>query len=154
MRQSASRGWYWWSCLPLLVLRCAGTASGTWCSRPSSQPGGSPIKESSPRGGRPTGQGCLLRPRGLHRGHFITRCGSVRLTEPHWRLPTIRRSLAHRPPCVMLIHEIGRSRKDFEDAVLDLKGQGLGRAPSGAWLRRFQHGSAGTRSKPARPAAR
>ena len=26
---------------------------------------------------------------------------------------------------VMLIHEIGRSRKDFEDAVLDLKGQGF-----------------------------
>ena len=25
----------------------------------------------------------------------------------------------------MLIHEIGRSRKDFEDAILDLKGQGL-----------------------------
>jgi dienelactone hydrolase len=28
-------------------------------------------------------------------------------------------------PVVMLIHEIGRSRKDFDDAVLDLKGQGL-----------------------------
>ena len=28
-------------------------------------------------------------------------------------------------PVVMLIHEIGRSRKDFEDAVLELKGQGL-----------------------------
>jgi hypothetical protein len=28
-------------------------------------------------------------------------------------------------PVVMLIHEMGRSRKDFEDAVLDLKGQGL-----------------------------
>ena len=28
-------------------------------------------------------------------------------------------------PVVMLIHEIGRSRRDFEDAVLDLKGQGF-----------------------------
>jgi Serine aminopeptidase, S33 len=28
-------------------------------------------------------------------------------------------------PVVMLIHESGRSRKDFEDAVLDLKGQGF-----------------------------
>jgi hypothetical protein len=28
-------------------------------------------------------------------------------------------------PVVMLVHEIGRSRKDFEDAVLELKGQGL-----------------------------
>jgi dienelactone hydrolase len=28
-------------------------------------------------------------------------------------------------PVVMLIHEMGRSRKDFEDAVLDLKGQGV-----------------------------
>ena len=28
-------------------------------------------------------------------------------------------------PVVMLIHEIGRSRKDFEDAVLELKGQGF-----------------------------
>jgi dienelactone hydrolase len=28
-------------------------------------------------------------------------------------------------PVVMLIHETGRSRKDFEDAVQDLKGQGL-----------------------------
>ena len=28
-------------------------------------------------------------------------------------------------PVVMLIHEMGRSRKDFEDAVLDLKGQGF-----------------------------
>jgi hypothetical protein len=28
-------------------------------------------------------------------------------------------------PVVMLIHEMGRSRKDFDDAVLELKGQGL-----------------------------
>jgi hypothetical protein len=28
-------------------------------------------------------------------------------------------------PVVMLLHEMGRSRKDFEDAVLELKGQGL-----------------------------
>jgi hypothetical protein len=28
-------------------------------------------------------------------------------------------------PVVMLVHEMGRSRKDFEDAVLELKGQGL-----------------------------
>jgi hypothetical protein len=28
-------------------------------------------------------------------------------------------------PVVMLIHEMGRSRKDFEDGVLDLKGQGF-----------------------------
>src|SRR5262249_28496342 len=28
-------------------------------------------------------------------------------------------------PVVMLIHEMGRSRKDFEDAVGELKGQGL-----------------------------
>jgi Serine aminopeptidase, S33 len=28
-------------------------------------------------------------------------------------------------PVLMLIHEMGRSRKDFEDAVLDLKGQGF-----------------------------
>ncbi len=28
-------------------------------------------------------------------------------------------------PVVMLVHEPGRSRKDFEDSVLDLKGQGL-----------------------------
>ncbi len=28
-------------------------------------------------------------------------------------------------PVVMLVHEPGRSRKDFEDAILDLKGQGL-----------------------------
>ena len=28
-------------------------------------------------------------------------------------------------PVVMLIHELGRSRKDFDDAILDLKGQGL-----------------------------
>ena len=28
-------------------------------------------------------------------------------------------------PAVMLVHEMGRSRKDFEEAVLELKGQGL-----------------------------
>ena len=28
-------------------------------------------------------------------------------------------------PVLMLIHEMGRSRKDFEDSVLDLKGQGF-----------------------------
>jgi dienelactone hydrolase len=28
-------------------------------------------------------------------------------------------------PVVMLVHEMGRSRKDFEDAVLELKGQGI-----------------------------
>jgi dienelactone hydrolase len=33
--------------------------------------------------------------------------------------------LGNSAPVVMLIHEIGRSRKDFEDAVLELKGQGF-----------------------------
>ncbi len=33
--------------------------------------------------------------------------------------------LASSASVVMLIHEIGRSRKDFEDAVLDLKGKGF-----------------------------
>ncbi len=33
--------------------------------------------------------------------------------------------LASAAPVVMLVHEMGRSRKDFEDPVLDLKGQGL-----------------------------
>ena len=34
-------------------------------------------------------------------------------------------TLSSSAPVVMLIHEVGRSRKDFEDAVLDLKGQGF-----------------------------
>jgi pimeloyl-ACP methyl ester carboxylesterase len=33
--------------------------------------------------------------------------------------------LSSAAPVVMLIHEMDRSRKDFQDAVLDLKGQGL-----------------------------
>jgi hypothetical protein len=33
--------------------------------------------------------------------------------------------LGNSSPVVMLIHEMGRSRKDFEDPVQDLKGQGL-----------------------------
>ncbi len=36
-----------------------------------------------------------------------------------------RSKLGSSSPVVMLIHESGRSRKDFEEPVLDLKGQGL-----------------------------
>jgi pimeloyl-ACP methyl ester carboxylesterase len=36
-----------------------------------------------------------------------------------------RSKLESNAPVVMLIHESGRSRKDFEDPVLELKGQGL-----------------------------
>ena len=36
-----------------------------------------------------------------------------------------RSKLGSTAPVVMLIHESGRSRKDFEDAMLELKGQGL-----------------------------
>ena len=36
-----------------------------------------------------------------------------------------RSKLGSSAPVVMLIHESGRSRKDFEDPVLELKGQGL-----------------------------
>src|SRR5262249_35787163 len=36
-----------------------------------------------------------------------------------------RSKLASNAPVVMLIHESGRSRKDFEEPVLELKGQGL-----------------------------
>ena len=54
-------------------------------------------------------------------------------------------------PAVMLIHEMGRSRKDFEDAVP--RPQRARSWPSifRAWLRRIQHGSPWARTKPARP---
>ena len=48
--------------------------------------------------------------------------------------------LGNSAPVVMLIHEMGRSRKDFEDPVQELKGQGLAAHLQGLGLRCFQYG--------------
>ncbi len=54
-------------------------------------------------------------------------------------------------PVVMLVHEAGRSRKDFEDAVLDLKGQGLAEHLQGLGFAVLSYDLRGQGQNPRRP---
>ena len=126
-----------------------GTAPGTGCPWASSQSRGRPLEESPSRGGRPTGKGYRCR-RAARPGtfHFTFRLRSFDGTP--LAASFYPSKLGSAAPVVMLIHEMGRSRKDFEDAVLELKGQGLGRASPGAGLCRLHHGPPLARPEPAR----
>ena len=86
--------------------------------------GGAPAEgEGQARCGRPAGQGAPPArwcPGTYHFNFRLHSFDGAPLAASYYRS-----KLGSTAPVVMLIHESGRSRKDFEDPVLELKGQGL-----------------------------
>jgi dienelactone hydrolase len=86
--------------------------------------GGSPLKKARPEAGDPLAKLAAVPARPVPGSfHYTLRLRSFDGTP--LAATFYPSKLGSSAPVVMLIHEIGRSRKDFEDAVLDLKGQGL-----------------------------
>jgi hypothetical protein len=86
--------------------------------------GGAPLKKARPEAGDPLAK-VIAAPARPAPGtfHYILR---LRSFDGAPLAATFYPSkLGSSAPVLMLIHEMGRSRKDFEDAVLDLKSQGL-----------------------------
>ena len=102
----------------------AGTAPGSGCPRSSPQPGGCPLEEGSPEAADPLAKVAVgartPEPGTFHYNFRLRSFDGAPLAASYY--PS---KLGSSAPVVMLIHEMGRSRKDFEDAVLELKGQGL-----------------------------
>jgi alpha-beta hydrolase superfamily lysophospholipase len=87
--------------------------------------GGVPLKkEAKPEAGDPMakapGAAAELVPGTYHFNFRLHTFDGAPLAASYYRS-----KLGSSAPVVMLIHESGRSRKDFEDSILDLKGQGL-----------------------------
>ncbi len=86
--------------------------------------GGAPLKKARPEAGDPLAK-IIAAPARPAPGtfHYILRLRSFDGTP--LAATFYPSKLGSSAPVLMLIHEMGRSRKDFEDAVLDLKSQGL-----------------------------
>jgi hypothetical protein len=86
--------------------------------------GGVPLKKARPEAGDPLGRAVGLPARPVPGSfHYIFRIRSfdgAPLASSYY--PS---KLGSGAAAVMLVHESGRSRKDFEEAVLELKGEGL-----------------------------
>jgi hypothetical protein len=86
--------------------------------------GGVPLKKARPEAadalGKAAGDDVALAPGTYHFNFRLHSYDGVPLAASYYRS-----KLGSSAPVVLLIHESGRSRKDFEDAVLELKGQGL-----------------------------
>jgi alpha-beta hydrolase superfamily lysophospholipase len=86
--------------------------------------GGVPLKKARPEAGDPLGKAVGIPARPVPGSfHYMFRIRSfdgAPLAASYY--PS---KLGSSAPAVMLVHEMGRSRKDFEEAVLELKGQGL-----------------------------
>jgi len=86
--------------------------------------GGVPLKKARPEAGDPLAKAAMVpvRPEpGTF--HYTLRLRSFDGTP--LAASFYPSKLGSSAPVVMLVHEMGRSRKDFEDAVQELKGQGL-----------------------------
>jgi len=86
--------------------------------------GGAPLKKARPDAGDPLAKvpGAAQRPK-MGLSHYTFRLRSFDGTP--LAASYYPSQLGNTTPVVMLIHEMGRSRKDFEDPVQDLKGQGF-----------------------------
>ena len=86
--------------------------------------GGAPLKKARPEAADPLGKvaGAAVRP-ASGTFHYTLRLRSFDGTPLASSFYPSK--LGSAAPVVMLVHELGRSRKDFEDPVLELKGQGL-----------------------------
>ncbi len=86
--------------------------------------GGVPLKKARPEAGDPLARAAGMParpvPGSFHYTFRIRSFDGAPLATSYY--PS---KLGSSAPAVMLVHEMGRSRKDFEDAVLELKGQGL-----------------------------
>ncbi len=86
--------------------------------------GGVPLKKARPEAGDPLGRAVGMPARPVPGTfHYVFRIRSfdgAPLAASYY--PS---KIGSSAPVVMLIHEMGRSRKDFEEPVLELKGQGL-----------------------------
>ena len=106
------------------VARGAGTAPGSGRPRSSPQPGGCTLEEGSPEAADPLAKVAMApvrpEPGTFHYNFRLRSFDGTPLAASFY--PS---KLGSSAPVVMLIHEMGRSRKDFEDAVHELKGQGL-----------------------------
>ena len=86
--------------------------------------GGAPLKKARPDAGDPFAKvpGAAQRPK-MGLSHYTFRLRSFDGTP--LAASYYPSQFGNSTPVVMLVHELGRSRKDFEDPVQDLKGQGL-----------------------------
>jgi len=109
-----------------IMLSMVGVALAQAQRQPARAPvrnqGGAPLKKARPEAGDPLAKAAAKRPAsGL--AHYTFRLRSFDGTPLAASYYPSR--LGNSAPVVMLVHEMGRSRKDFEDAVQELKGQGL-----------------------------
>jgi hypothetical protein len=112
----------------MITIMLVGAALGQVQRQPGRGPvrnqGGVPLKKARPEAGDPLAKaaGAVQKPAtGL--SHYTLRLRSFDGTPLAASYYPSR--LGNSAPVVMLIHETGRSRKDFEDPVEELKGQGL-----------------------------
>ncbi|OJW19938.1 MAG: hypothetical protein BGO49_10435 [Planctomycetales bacterium 71-10] len=93
-------------------------------ARPLRNQGGAPLKKVEPRGGDPLARAADPKAAGaLGTYHYTFKLRSfdnTPLASSYY--PS---KLGANAPVVILVHEKNRSRKDFEDPVLELKGRGL-----------------------------
>ena len=116
-----------WVTLAITTL-AVGTALGQAQRQPARGPlrdqGGAPLKKARPEAGDPLAKvvAAAQKPATdlLHYTFRLRSFDGTPLAASYY--PSRLGSAA---PVVMLIHEMGRSRKDFEDPVHELKGQGL-----------------------------
>src|SRR5262249_10570429 len=90
--------------------------------------GGVPLKKARPEAADPLakagGDAGGLAPGTYHFNFRLHSFDGTPLAASYYRS-----KLGSAAPVVLLIHEAGRSRKDYEDPVLELKGQGLAQHP-------------------------
>jgi hypothetical protein len=110
--------------MTLMVGAAVGQAQRQPVRGPLRDQGGVPLKKARPDAGDPLAKAAGAAQKvatGL--SHYIFRLHSFDGTPLAASYYPSR--LGNSAPVVMLVHEMGRSRKDFEDPVQELKGQGL-----------------------------
>jgi hypothetical protein len=120
----ASKAWVTLATILTLAGGVLGQAQRQAGRDPLRNPGGVPLKKARPEASDPLAKvpGAAQRPAAASI-HYTFRLRSFDGTPLAASYYPSR--LGNSSPVVMLIHEMGRSRKDFEDPVQDLKGQGL-----------------------------
>jgi dienelactone hydrolase len=112
----------------VVTMMLVGAALGQGQRQPTRGPlrnqGGVPLKKARPEAGDPLAKVArAVQKSAIGLSHYTFRLRSFDGTPLAASYYPSR--LGNSAPTVMLIHETGRSRKDFEDPVEELKGQGL-----------------------------
>jgi hypothetical protein len=120
----ARKAWAAIATMLVLVSGVLGQAQRPPVRAPLRNEGGTPLKKARPEAGDPLanarGAGQLPTAASSHYTFRLRSFDGTPLAASYY--PS---HLGNSSPVVMLIHEMGRSRKDFEDPVQDLRGQGL-----------------------------